>query len=372
MQARVFAGRVVGVLAHPAGRVVPRVVRQREAVGARVQEQLARRRVGVVGDVEHGPRADVDVAVDEHGRLPYRCGAAPDAGSPAAKIAPAARLRKRRPCGNGHEEIRLDDRAPSEPEQRRGSPRARRASSGTRARTRSSGRAPARARASAAASPRRRVHGDACQTGLGERRGESRRGRARRARRARRRVRRDCRGALEMLASSRRGVHGAAAEVVVAAGDQDDRAGRVQREAGGRLGGRRGEHVPDHRRAADRADVLAPQRQAVPAGSAAAMPRRCAGEQRARCRQQPVLAHRATAAAQRPARGRARCPSSRTVRRPARRPAPGSARGPAERQRQDPRRPSRQPARQRRHRRRSRRPSRRAIWNSTMRAFAAR
>ena len=46
---------------------------------ARVQQQLARRRVRVVGDVEHGAGADVDVAVDEH----------------ASKHPPAGRLGKR-------------------------------------------------------------------------------------------------------------------------------------------------------------------------------------------------------------------------------------------------------------------------------------
>ena len=66
VHARIGALRVVGVLAHPARRVVPGVVGQREPLGAGMQQQVARRRIRVVGELEHDPRADVDIAVDEH------------------------------------------------------------------------------------------------------------------------------------------------------------------------------------------------------------------------------------------------------------------------------------------------------------------
>ena len=117
VEARVVALGVERVLAHPAGRVVPGIAGQREPVVPGVQQQLARRRIGVVDEVERRVRADVDVAVDEHGRLPRADGDCSRRRLPlSASIAPAARLRKRRFAATVMKKF---DYSPSQPEQTR-------------------------------------------------------------------------------------------------------------------------------------------------------------------------------------------------------------------------------------------------------------
>ena len=301
MQARVGALRVVGVLAQPARRVVPGVVGQREALRARVQQQLARRRIGVVGDLEHGAGADVDVAVDEH----------------ASKHRPAGRLRQTSISAGGHEEIRSRPagrsarsvpgphgwgqtrtvgvrpaRCGSDPgcaasgrggPAGRGSMLARLRSLRTRGRRGSSGPGRRGSRVGAGLCERSRRRAMLARPAAVRAACETRTRPGRRGRRARRPALPPPLPLEERRARCGSRVHRAAAQVVVAAGDQDDRAGRVQLQAGGGLGRRGRERVADDLAAVDDPEALAAQRQAPPARRA-----RCAmasgeraGEQRA-------------------------------------------------------------------------------------------
>ncbi len=345
MQARVGALGVVGVLAHPARRVVPGVVGQGEAVRARVQQQLARRRIRVVGDVEHGAGADVDVAVDEH----------------ASKHPPAGRLRQTSICTGGHEEFRSHP-----PPGRVRNARCQARTVGVRPHV---GVRPARcgsdpgcaavgAREAQQVGDRcslgcarcepggeedrsagrgvrsgvgaglgeRVVHADARQARCGQGRGEARRGRAEEGGvRAGPRCHRRC--ALEQLALARIGVQRAAAQVVVTARDQDDGARRVQLEAGRRLGRRRRERVADDLAAVDVPEVLAPQRQPAPFGECARDGIRGARRRAARRRLRGGLppgrgaaAARGSGRSPRPRRRYARSGDPTRFRRPDRRP----------------------------------------------------
>ena len=381
--------RVVGVLAHPARRVVPGVVGQREAVRARVQQQLARRRIGVVGDVEHGARADVDVAIDEHRSLllPWGCSRRRLPRCSQHRAAnPAARKRrfplevmKKFDTGRSRTgvrpAVRVRSHVSSQAEEARHGCALARASLRTRGRRGSCGRARRAHRASAQASASASCTADARQAGCGQsasaRRGAGRpeEGGVRAGARGHRRR------ALELLALLGRGVHRARRP-----GRRQPPAirttepGCVQREAGRRLDGRRRERVAD-----DRASRRRPRgaRAAAPgpcqSASAPAMRiRRGAGEQRAGAGQQPCLAAGARRQRGGRARGRGHARRAAAIRRSdsharariARRLAQRAAAGCAP--------ASRRPARTAPGRRRSRPSSRPAAWNATIRALAAR